>query len=76
VVTKVGVHSQIIENEKSGYLVDGEPDSIAEGLRAALNLTPTALANMGAQARRAAATCSWKEAVRPYVQIYESVLAN
>jgi alpha-1,3-mannosyltransferase len=76
VVTKVGVHSQIIENEKSGYLIDGEPDSIADGLRAALNLTPTALANMGAQARRAAATCSWKEAVRPYVQIYESVLAN
>jgi alpha-1,3-mannosyltransferase len=76
VVTKVGVHSEIIEHAKSGFLVDGSPDAIAHGLRSALNLDPTTLADMGAHARRASATCSWKEVVRSYVQIYESVLAN
>jgi alpha-1,3-mannosyltransferase len=76
VVTRVGVHSQIIEDGKSGFLVDGSPDAIAQGLRSALDLNPSALAEMGVQARRASAGCSWKETVRSYERIYESVLSN
>lgn len=76
VVTKVGVHSQVIEHGKSGFLVDGSPEAIARGLRCALDLNPAALAQMGAQARAASANCSWDQAVHPYVQIYESVRTN
>ena len=76
VVTRVGVHAQIIEDGKSGFLVDGSPAAIAHGIRSALNLEAAALTQMGEQARRASASYSWKEVVRPYVHIYQSVVAN
>jgi alpha-1,3-mannosyltransferase len=76
VVTRVGVHGQIIEDGKSGFLVDSSPDAIAQGLRSALDLDAAALTQMGEQARRVSGSYSWKEVVRPYVHIYQSVLAN
>jgi alpha-1,3-mannosyltransferase len=76
VVTRVGVHAQIVEDGRSGFLVEGSPAAIAQGLRSALDLDHALLTQMGEQARRASASYSWKEVVRPYVHIYESVLAN
>lgn len=76
VVTKVGVHTQIIEDGKSGFLVDGSPAATAHGMRTALNLDAEALMRMGEQARRVSASYSWREVVRSYVHIYQSVVAN
>jgi len=76
VATKVGVHSQIIEDERSGFLVNGTPDAIAQGLRKVFDLDATTLADMGRRARSVSAGYSWKEVVRSYVRIYESVLAQ
>jgi len=75
VVTKVGIHPQIIEEGKSGYLVDGHPESLARGLRTLLNLDTGSLAAMGENARRASAKCSWDSVAPHYIGLYESVLA-
>jgi len=76
VVTKVGIHPQIIEQRKSGFLVDGHPESIAQGLRSVLDLDASSLHAMGENARRASAGCTWESVVQSYIGIYESVLAQ
>ena len=76
VVTKVGIHPQIIEQRKSGFLVDGHPESIAQGLRFVLDLDESSLHAMGENARRASASCSWESVVQGYIDIYQSVLAQ
>jgi len=75
VVTKVGIHPQIVEEGKSGYLVDGHPESLVRGLRTLLNLDASTLATMGENARRASAKCSWDAVAPHYINLYESVLA-
>jgi alpha-1,3-mannosyltransferase len=74
VVTKVGIHPQIIEHRKSGFLVDSHPESIAEGLRSVLDLDESSLHAMGENARRASAGCSWESVVKSYIGVYQSVL--
>ncbi|MFZ3217914.1 MAG: glycosyltransferase family 4 protein [Candidatus Acidiferrales bacterium] len=76
VVTRVGIHPQLISNGKTGFLVGSEPDSLVNGLRAALAMEPSALELMGRQAREVSATCSWRGAVKPYLDIYGSVVAD
>ena len=76
VVTPVGIHPQVIRNGETGFLVDGDPRSLAEGLRAALALPPTSLAAMGQRAREVSALCTWRRAVEGYLKIYGSVLAG
>jgi alpha-1,3-mannosyltransferase len=75
VVTKVGIHPQIVEEGKSGYLVEGHPESLAQGLREVLNLDATSLATMGENARRASAKCSWEAVAPNFIGLYKSVLA-
>jgi alpha-1,3-mannosyltransferase len=75
-VTRVGIHPQLIRDGKNGFLVDGDPDSLANGLRLALELEPGTLATMGQQARELAALCTWRGAVQAYLEIYASVLAR
>lgn len=76
VVTRVGIHPQVIRNGKTGFLVDGDAVSLADGLRVALNLEPSALAIMGQQARELSALCTWRRAAEGYLEIYGSVLAE
>src|SRR6266404_525669 len=74
VVTKVGIHPQLIEQRKSGFLVDSHPESIARGLRSGLDLDECSLHAMGENARRASAGCSWDSVVQSYIRVYQSVL--
>jgi alpha-1,3-mannosyltransferase len=74
-VTRVGIHPQLISNGKTGFLVDSDSGSLASGLRVALNLEPSALMRMGQQAQELAALCTWRLAVKAYLEIYCSVLA-
>ena len=76
VVTPVGIHPQLIRDGKNGFLVNGDSDSLANGLRLALELEPGALATMGQQAREISALCTWRGAVQSYLDIYGSVLAQ
>jgi alpha-1,3-mannosyltransferase len=76
VVTKVGIHPQIIEEGKSGFLVDGDPRAIARGLLAVLRLDAGTLMTMGENARRVSAKCSWDGVAQSYIGLYQSVLAN
>jgi alpha-1,3-mannosyltransferase len=76
VVTRVGIHPQLISNGKTGFLVDGDASSLADGLRLALNLDPVTLTSMGQQARELSASCSWSLAVKPYLDIYGAVIAE
>src|SRR5271154_2038840 len=76
VVTRVGIHPQLVSNGKTGFLVDSDSASLANGLRLALNLEPDALANMGRRAQELSASCSWSRAVKAYLEIYKSVLGN
>jgi alpha-1,3-mannosyltransferase len=73
VVTRVGIHPQLVDNGNNGFLVDGDPISIANGLRKALDLGSTTLANMGKAAQEVSAKCSWRAAVQPYLDIYRAV---
>jgi alpha-1,3-mannosyltransferase len=74
VVTRVGIHPQLISNGKTGFLVDGDAASLANGLRLALDLEANTLASMGEQAREVSAQCTWSRAVKPYLDIYGAVL--
>ena len=76
VVTRVGIHPQLISNGKTGFLVDSNSSSLANGLRLALNLDPVALAAMGQQAQELSALCTWSRAVKAYLEIYHAVLAD
>jgi alpha-1,3-mannosyltransferase len=76
VVTKVGIHPQIIEQRKSGFLVDGHPESIAQGLRSVLDLDESSLHAMGENARLASAGCSWESVAQSYIDVYQSVLGQ
>jgi alpha-1,3-mannosyltransferase len=76
VVTRVGIHPQLIGDGKNGFLVDSDTASLARGLRTALNLEPGALASMGRQARELSAACTWHRAVEGYLDIYGAVLAQ
>jgi alpha-1,3-mannosyltransferase len=76
VVTRVGIHPQIIRDGENGFLVDGDADSLANALRLALQLEPDTLATMGQQARELSAMCTWRSAVKAYLEIYSSVLAG
>jgi len=76
VVTRVGIHPQIIRNGKSGFLVDSDAASLANGLRTALDTEPGALAKIGQQAREISGECTWPRAVQAYLDIYGSVLAE
>jgi glycosyltransferase involved in cell wall biosynthesis len=72
----VGIHPQLISNGKTGFLVDGNSASLANGLRLALNLEPGALAAMGQQAQELSALCTWSRAVKAYLDIYRAVLSG
>jgi len=76
VVTRVGIHPHIIENGKTGFLVDGDVSSFVRGLRAALELDVVTLESMGALARRASRQCLWEQVARTYADAYEAVLAH
>ncbi len=76
VVTRVGIHPELIRNGKSGFLVDNDAVSLANGLRLALDVEPSALAMMGQQAREISEQCTWGRAVHAYLDIYDSVLAE
>lgn len=76
VVTRVGIHPQVIRNGETGFLIDGETASLADGLRVALKLEPSTLAMMGQKAREASAMCTWRRAAEGYLEIYGSVLAG
>jgi alpha-1,3-mannosyltransferase len=75
-VTRVGIHPQLIRNGESGFLVESDTPSLAEGLRIALNTDPKALEQMSEAAREVSRQCSWKKAVEGYLEIYSSVLAE
>ena len=76
VVTRVGIHPQLILNGTSGFLVDSDPASLANGLRLALDVGPSALARMGERARQTSEQCTWRHAVQAYLDIYGSVLTE
>jgi len=75
-VTRVGIHPQLIRNGESGFLVDSDTASLAEGLRVALSEGPAAMARMGQQARDVSAQCTWRHAVQGYLEIYGTVMAG
>jgi alpha-1,3-mannosyltransferase len=76
VVTRVGIHPQLISNGKTGFLVDSDTDSLTNGLRLALDLEPSTLATMGRQAQELSALCTWRLAVKAYLDIYRSVVGE
>jgi alpha-1,3-mannosyltransferase len=76
VVTRVGIHPQLILNGNSGFLVDSDAVSLANGLRVALDVEPNALAIMGQRARKISEQCTWRHAVQAYLDIYGTVLAE
>jgi len=76
VATRVGIHPQVIRTGETGFLIDGDTTSLADGLRVALKLEPGILAIMGQKAREVSAMCSWRRAVEGYLEIYGSVLAE
>ena len=59
-----------------GFLVDSDAASLANGLRVALDVEPSALAVMGQQARHTSEQCTWGHAVQAYLDIYGSVLSR
>jgi len=76
VVTRVGIHPQLIHDGQTGFLVDDNTDSLAGTLRLALELEPNALAAIGHRAREISARCTWRPAVQAYLDIYRSALAQ
>jgi alpha-1,3-mannosyltransferase len=76
VVTPVGIHPQVIRNGETGFLVEGDVRSLTQGILAALELPPAALAAMGENAREVSALCTWRRAVEGYLKIYGAVLAG
>ncbi len=76
VVTPVGIHPQMIDDGKNGFLVDGNPSAFARALRAALSLDRKTLTSMGETARSASRQCSWDRAASAYLNIYQSVLSR
>jgi glycosyltransferase involved in cell wall biosynthesis len=76
VVTRVGIHPQLIRSGENGFLVDSDTASLSDGLRMALNAGPSELARMGQQALEISALCTWRRAVEGYLEIYGSVLAG
>ncbi len=76
VVTRVGIHPQVIRDGKNGFLVDSDTASLAKGLGQALDVKSEALAVMGQEARDVSEQCTWRRAVQAYLNIYNSVVAN
>ncbi|HEY0704527.1 MAG TPA: glycosyltransferase family 4 protein [Candidatus Acidoferrales bacterium] len=76
VVTRVGIHPQLIRDGQNGFLVDNDTASLAQGLRQALDVKPAALAAMGQGAREVSEQCTWRHAVQAYLDIYKSVVTN
>lgn len=76
VVTPVGIHPQLIDHGKNGFLVDGNPSSFAAGLLQVLNIDLVELARIGHESRRTVQKCTWRHSAEGYLQIYRSVLAK
>ena len=76
VVTRVGIHPNVIDHGRSGFLMEEDSVAIADALRQVLSLDAGELAAMGATARDAARKCSWQEVAASYIRLYNTVLAN
>jgi len=72
-VTRTGVHEQIVEPDVNGWFWTGQPDAEATAtLRAALLLPDDRLAQMRASARESAAPFSWETTTDRYEAVFES----
>lgn len=76
VVTKVGIHPQVIEPARTGFLVDGDERALSDGLLAALQLDLRSLAAIGESARDVSRQFAWSRVVEKYISIYDSALAS
>ena len=74
VVTKVGIHPQVIGHGKTGFLVESEVHSLAAGITSALRLSPDALLKMGESARQVALHSTWNCVLPQYLSLYHAVL--
>jgi alpha-1,3-mannosyltransferase len=73
-VTRVGIHPQLIADGTNGFLVESDVASLVAGMRKALSLDANALAAMGARARETSMMCTWGHAVEGYLHIYDAVM--
>jgi alpha-1,3-mannosyltransferase len=72
-VTRTGVHEQILEAGVNGWFWSGEPDAAAAAtLRTALLLPDARLDQMQSAARNSAAPFSWKTTTDRYEDVLES----
>ncbi len=72
--TPVNGVRELIEDERNGFLIDGEAGSIAERL-SRLGGAPDLRARFGAEARRAALGFGWQEMVSKHDELYARLAA-
>ncbi len=72
--TPVSGVNELIEDGRNGFLIEPEPSSIAEHLRA-LAADPQLMASLGREARRSALTFSWAKMVSAHEQLYARLAA-
>lgn len=75
VVTPVGIHSEVIKNNQTGFIFQAENKSqVLTCFRDALSLNPSQQIQIGQNARQAALEFSWDTVVHSYLKLYQSVL--
>jgi len=77
VVTPVGIAPEAVVSGVNGFLIAaGDAAAVAGQVSAALSLTPTGLAHMGAAAREATRRYAWAACAHQYVALYERVISE
>jgi alpha-1,3-mannosyltransferase len=76
VVTRVGIHPEVIQTGQNGWLYSGGIDSLTETLRQALKTDMDQISIMSELSRKKAQPYSWKSIVAEYVKLYENALSG
>jgi alpha-1,3-mannosyltransferase len=74
VVTKVGIHPQVIDHGKTGFLVDPHVRTLSEEILASLELDDRSIATIGASAREVSIQYAWSKVVAEYLSVYQSAM--
>lgn len=76
VVTPVGVHPEVVREEKTGFIYGFEEQQALDCFRYVLSLDENKINQIGNNARETAKQYSWTKVVDSYLAIYESVLSK
>jgi alpha-1,3-mannosyltransferase len=72
-VTNVGIHPQVIDSGRTGFLVPSDAKAMASCLASILQLKLDEIHKIGLAARQIAKQYSWNTVVNDYISIYDAV---